>query len=408
MVAVLALALGLVAACGSSDGGGTGATPSASAAAALLGPVARATGTSVKIGIITEGKSAISDMSAQDTVADATAKWLNERRSGIAGHPIELVKCDALGDPGKAADCANRLVESNVAAVVFGETAVMAAAWKPLHDAHIPVMLYATSDAGPLLDKDSTFVLSDPTAGTIGMPIQLAKSLGLKKLTAIVIDVPSAVGLETTVAPAQAKAAGLDFNLVRVPPGTADMTPQLQPVVAGDPGLVFVLGNDSFCISAFNGLRAAGFTGHLTSISQCITDATRKAVPGSLLNGMQISASSPIGLDNPSTRLYKAVVSTYSKGVDTSQQGGMSMFSALAGFQAAVAHISGDVTPTSVLTAIRSMQSTELPGAGGLTFQCNGTASTLASSVCTRGSLVATLDSKGQPRSYQVVGAAAG
>ncbi|MDT3439110.1 MULTISPECIES: ABC transporter substrate-binding protein [unclassified Pseudofrankia] len=407
LVLALAATVGL-AACGSDDGGG-GGTPAASTSAAtsLLGPSAPAKGAPVKIGIVTEGKSQVSDMSAQNTVADGTAKWLNEHRAGIAGRPIELVKCDALGDPGKATDCGNKLIEAGVVAAVFGESAVMQDAWKPLHDAGIPVMLYATSERALLADKDSTFILSDPSAGPIAVPIQVAKDKGYKKVTSIVIDVPAALGLETTVAPGKYKDAGLEHELIRIPPGTADMTPQLGPVVAGDPGMVFVLGNDSFCISAFNGLRAVGYTGQITSIAQCITDATRKAVPGDLLKGIEITASAPIGTDNPSTQLYKAVVSAYAKGVDTSQIGGMSMFSALAGFQIATSKISGDVTPASILSAVRAMPEAELPGAGGLKFKCDGKATPLSSAVCTRGSLAATLDAKGNPSSYELVGTSA-
>ncbi|ONH25665.1 ABC transporter substrate-binding protein [Pseudofrankia asymbiotica] len=408
LVLALAATVGLVAACGSDDDGGSGGgTPSASASAeaSLLGPSAPAKGASVKIGIVTEGKGPSSDMSAQDTVANGTAKWLNEHRAGIGGRPIELVVCDALGDPGKATDCGNRLIEAGVVAAVFGESAVMHDAWKPLHDAGIPVMLYATSETEVLADKASTFILSDPSAGPIGLPITVAKEKGYKKVTSIVIDVPAALGLETNVAPAKYKAAGLEHALVRIALGTADMTPQLGPVVSGDPGMVFVLGNDSFCISAFNGLRAVGYKGQITSIAQCITDATRKAVPGDLLKGIEITASAPIGTDNPSTQLYKAVVDEYAKGVDTSQIGGMSMFSALAGFQLATAKISGEITPASVISTIRAMPESELPGAGGLKFKCDGKATELSSAVCTRGTLAATLDAKGNPSSYEVVGA---
>nr|WP_307874655.1 ABC transporter substrate-binding protein [Frankia nepalensis] len=409
LVLMFAATGGLLAACGSDgDSNGSVSAASASAAASILGPSAPATGAPVKIGIVSEGKSAVSDMSAQNTVADATAKWLNEHRTGIAGRPIELIKCDALGDPGKATDCGNQLVEAGVVAAVFGESAVMQDAWRPLHEAGIPVMLYGTTEPALLADKDSTFILSDPSAGPIGLPISVAKDKGYKKVTSIVIDVPAALGLETTVAPAKYKEAGLEHQLVRIPPGTADMTPQLGPVVADDPGMVFVLGNDSFCISAFNGLRAVGYTGQVTSIAQCITDATRTAVPGDVLNGMEITASAPIGTDNPSTQLYQAVVDTYSKGVDTSQIGGMSMFTALAGFQVAVAKISGEITPATIISAVRAMPEAELPGSGGLKFQCDGKASPLSSAICGHGSLAATLDANGQPRSYEVVDATAG
>ena len=87
------------------------------------------------------------------------------------------------------------------------------------------------------------------------------------------------------------KKAGLSLDVVPVALGTADMTPQMQKVVSNNPkGEVFVLGNDTFCIAAFNGLRTAGFKGTVTTITACLSDATRTAVPADFLKGIKISA----------------------------------------------------------------------------------------------------------------------
>ncbi|WP_052711164.1 ABC transporter substrate-binding protein [Pseudofrankia sp. DC12] len=118
------------------------------------------------------------------------------------------------------------------------------------------------------------------------MPIQVAKDKGLKKVTAAVIDVPAALHSAQDVAPGLFRAAGIGYELSRVAPGTADMTPQMQQVVRNGSDGVLIIGNDSFCSSAMNGLRSVGFTGTISDISQCVTDATRKAVAGSVLKGM--------------------------------------------------------------------------------------------------------------------------
>lgn len=131
----LAASLFLVAACGGgddsggSDGGATTAAAAASAGADLLGTPAPAKGAPVKIGMISDGKGPVSDLSYESRVADATIGWLNEYRSGIAGRPIELVKCDTLADPSKGTDCANQMVEQNVAAVVVGSSGVGESIW---------------------------------------------------------------------------------------------------------------------------------------------------------------------------------------------------------------------------------------------------------------------------------------
>ena len=80
------------------------------------------------------------------------------------------------------------------------------------------------------------------------------------------------------------------------------------------------------------------------------------------------------------------------------------MFTVLAAFQTATGGISGDVTPETVIAAIKAMPETDLPGAGGLRFRCNGKADATMPAVCVRGGLVTTLDSEGQPSEYEAVG----
>jgi branched-chain amino acid transport system substrate-binding protein len=50
------------------------------------------------------------------------------------------------------------------------------------------------------------------------------------------------------------------------------------------------------------------------------------------------------------------------------------------------------------------MKESELPGAGGLRFRCNGKAFPDQPAVCVRGGLASTLDAKGQPTAYKVLG----
>ncbi|MDT3439192.1 ABC transporter substrate-binding protein [Pseudofrankia sp. BMG5.37] len=400
----LAASLLLVSACGGgSDAPGDGGTnASATPATNALGPVAKATGASVKIGLISDGKSAIADQSVEIQVAKATASYLNEHRSGIGGRPIEMVTCESQADPSKTADCANQMIEQNAVAVVVGGVAAQEAAWTPLHDAGVPVVLYLASAPAIVQDTKSTFTLSDPTFEDIGLPITIAKKAGVKKVTAVVIDVPAAKGVLASAAPAFDQ-AGLDFEMVAIAPGTADMTPQMQKIAA-DGGAVFILGNDSFCISALKGLQAVGFTGPISAIAQCITDATRTAIPGGQLKGISLAAAAPLGTDNPSTQLFNAVATTYGQGIDTSKIAGINTFMAVAGLQTAVADLKGDITPQTVAATIRTMPQKELPGSGGRRFQCGGKAVPALPAACVRGGLITTLDDKGRPTTYEVAG----
>ncbi|OHV33415.1 branched-chain amino acid ABC transporter substrate-binding protein [Pseudofrankia sp. EUN1h] len=407
----VAASLFLLAACGGGDNGDNGdsgdggtATAGAASSADVLGPSAPAKGAPVRIGMISDGKGPVSDLSYEPRVADATIKWLNEHRSGIAGRPIELVKCEALADPGKGTDCANQMVEQNVVAVVVGSSSVGESIWAPLHAAKIPLMFANTSASVVLNDGETSFNLTDPYFGQINLPAQVAKDKGLKKVTAVVIDVPVVADFYKSFAPARFQKLGIDLDVVSVPPGTADMTPQLRNIASGEPSVVSIIGGDAFCISALNGLRAVGFTGSVVAVGLCITDATRKAVPGSSLKGISVSASAPIGTDSPSTRLLGAVVKTYGHDIDVNRSGTMSMFTVVAALGSALEGLTGDVTPASVAAAIKGMPEKELPGAGGLRFRCNGKAVPDQPGGCVRGGLIATLNDKGQPTDYRPFG----
>ncbi|WP_241835197.1 ABC transporter substrate-binding protein [Pseudofrankia asymbiotica] len=380
------------------------ASGSASAGAGVLGAMNPAEGDPIKIGMVSDGKYPAADASIEGRVADATVKWINERQGGLGGRPIQLVKCEDLGDPAKAADCGNRMVEENVAAVVMGGPAYPDPIWQPLHDSHIPMFFYGVSSAKVLADPAS-HTFSDPVFSVVGMPADLAKEKGAKKVSAIVIDIPAAVDIYRTQAPAVYRAAGVDFELVTVPPDQADMTPQAQRIATDGTGVVFVVGGEAFCTAAFNALSTVGYKGITASITQCLGDSTRKAVSGSFLKGMTIGAAAPIGTDDPSFTLFKTVSATYGHDIDTGNGTAIGMFTSMAGFREALEGISAnDLTPAGIETAIRKMPEKDLPGAGGVRFRCNGKANPALPAVCVRGGLTTILDEKGQPTSYKPLG----
>ncbi|EFC86510.1 ABC transporter substrate-binding protein [Parafrankia sp. EUN1f] len=395
----------LLGACGGDEDTDSAAPADTAAAAQALGPVAQAKGEPVKIGVISDGHSPAADLSYEFKVADATVQYLNEHRSGVAGRPIEIVQCEAQADPAKATDCANQMIEKNVVAVVVGSSGAGEQIWEPLHAAHVPVMFYTANGAGSLGDPESTFILSDQFFPLITLPVKVAKDAGAKKVTVVAIDLPVTTGLYQVTRPIFEK-QGVALDVVQIPAGTADMTPQMQRIVDGDPGIVQVVGSDAFCISAFNGLRAVGYDGPLAAIAHCITDATRAAVPGDFLKGMTITATAPIGSDDPAIAVFEAVVDTYGKdkGIDVTEAGAAAMFITLSAFQTGLEGLTGDITPATVTAALKGMPEKDLPGVTGLRFRCNGKAYRDSPAECARGGLLTTLDDKGKPTTYKAVG----
>jgi branched-chain amino acid transport system substrate-binding protein len=297
------------------------------------------------------------------------------------------------------------MVEDDVVAVAQSQSAVGDSLWEPLHAAGIPTMTFQTSSQGALLDAQTSFAIVNPLTTLFGLPITVARDEGADKVAFVLIDVPQAVQALDTLGPPIMDQAGLDYDVFRVPPGTADMTSQMQQVVDSGAGVVQVTGNDAFCIAAFNGLHAVGYQGKIATLGQCITNATRDGVPGDVLDGIEVASSVAMGAtDDPTYQLYQAVMATYGDDVhhvdDPTAMGGYTTLAALA---TALDNITGDITPETVTTTLKAMAPAELPGGGGVTFQCTGTISTLLPAVCTNEWLQTSLDADGQFTDYKKI-----
>jgi branched-chain amino acid transport system substrate-binding protein len=298
------------------------------------------------------------------------------------------------------------MVEEGVVAVALSQSGVTESVWEPLHAAGIPTLLFQAFGESLLTDEQSTFAIASPLSTFYGLPISVAESEEAGEIAFVVIDVPQALSiLQEGAGPGILENAGVDHEIVRVPPGTADMTAQMQQVVDSGAGVVHVIGNDAFCIAAFNGLRAVGYDGAVTSITQCITDATREGVPGDVLEGMYLTASLALGAtDDPTYQLYQAVMSTYGDGVsDVENATAMGGYTAMAGLATSLEGISGDITPETVTATIKAMPSQELPGGGGVTFQFGGSAVPSQPAVCSNQWLRTELDADGEPTTYEPI-----
>ncbi len=407
-LAIAALGVLLVAACGGddkSDSSSSGETGTTVDAAALLGPANKATGDPVKVGMVSDGATDAFDNTDELRAAKATADYFNEHQGGIGGRPIEVVTCETGADPAGATDCANKFVEEGVEAVALSQSAVADSVWEPLHAAGVPTMWYQTSGQGIVVDTQSSFVLVNPLTTLFGLPVSVAKDTNSDKVEFVIIDVPQArTGVEQ-LAPAVMGKANLDYDVIPIAPGTADMTAQMQQVKASGAGVVHITGNDAFCIAALNGLQAVGYDGAIAVVAQCITDATREAVPGDVLDGVYVTASNALGAtDDPTFQLYEAVMSTYGQDVkDVNNNTAMGGYTAMASLATSLKGITGDITPTSVIATIKAMPESDLPGGGGVKYQCGGSAIAMLPAVCSNEWLQTTLDADGNPTTYTPV-----
>ncbi len=407
LLAGLAAAALILAAAGCTDdttstSGGTNQTAPVAADAGLLGTEDVATGEPVKIGQLTEGTSASIDASDELVGGWAAVAYYNTYQGGIAGRPIELVTCEMKADPSTAQECANKMIAEDVVAVASPQIVFAEEVWTTLHDAGIPLVLLGASSEKLETDTESTFVMGNPGAGLWGLPVALAQAVEATKVSYVIVDVPQARDLFVADDGATMAAAGLDFDVVPIPLGTPDMVPQMEQVKAGGAGVVHILGNDSFCIAAIQGLHAVGYTGAISTISQCFTDATRSTLAGQLA-GVNVATPTAEGATgDPSWELYRAVMDQFGGDVDDIGGYTLSGYVAVATLGAVLASLDGEVTPSSAAAAIRSMPDTALPVGGGVMIRCGGSAVTDRPAICTNQWLRGVLDADGHPLSYTV------
>jgi branched-chain amino acid transport system substrate-binding protein len=405
--ASLACGLLVATACSSSSSSknGTSNAPSngpspAAATAALLGPAKAATGTPIKLGLISDGQSQAIDNTSEIPAAQAAVKYANEHLGGVAGHVLQLDVCTDKQTPAGAIDCDNQMITDKVVAVVYGVSGQGGDIYKGLQTAKIPLLAFQSIDQGTLLSKTAFAVTNG--LGAIGGPPAMLQQAGDKRGAVVVTDVPAASGPVKQIGPGFYKNAGATLDVVAIAPGVADMTPSLQAELSKNPSQVSIIGNDTFCISAIKGLKTLGFTGQIVVIPQCISAGSITALSSSLTGLTEITATST-DVTQPEVALYRAVMTTYAAGTPPTGSVTAGGYGAVMSFVRAMTGATGDITPASVFTTISTMSPQPMPLAPGIQFQCNQKQISFAPAVCSTGYLKGTLDAKGDVSGFQTL-----
>jgi branched-chain amino acid transport system substrate-binding protein len=393
---LLTLAAVTVTSCSSSGGSTAGATPTANASAdaATLGAPKTATGTPVTLGFINAGQGPSIDARPEISIANATVKYINAYLGGVAGHPISLKICATGATPAGAQDCANKMVAAGVPAVLEGAPGVPGPIVTTLEKAKIPYFTYATVEQSVLLSPDA-YVLSN-TLGGLASPIELAKQTKSKHVAEIVIDVPAAIGPIKGLGEPLFKRAGIKVDYFAIPPGTADITPQIQAALSKGADLFSVTGDPALCESAFSALNTLGFKGPRLANPQCLSPGLAKSVPGGV-KGVTVGTTESFDTSDREVALYNAILRKYSPKSVAHLSANSSVYAAFLGFARALAGYHGAITKQTVPVALAAAAPAKMPLLAGQTFVCNRKVFKLTPAVCSTGMALAVLDSAGNP-----------
>ncbi|NED68734.1 ABC transporter substrate-binding protein, partial [Streptomyces sp. SID10244] len=142
-------------------------------------------------------------------------------------------------------------------------------------------------------------------------PAYLGKEAGIKKTAILTIDAPIATGPIKLLGPMVFGNAGMQMDLIAVPPGTADMTPQVQTALKNGDEAFYVMGNVPFCTTAFKAMQTLNADKPIATVSQCIGDEeSAKQIPGGY-EGMKVGVSHDFNPDSEDTKIFEAVLAKY-------------------------------------------------------------------------------------------------
>jgi branched-chain amino acid transport system substrate-binding protein len=411
LILLTAATLTAAAACSSSSSGPSSAGPStaggtASAAAASSAGLAKylpgkkASGTPVKIGLINnEGSSPVAEPSTGDA-AVAAADYANAELGGIGGHPIQVIRCAENEDVASATACANEMVQDNVAAVDIGTTGLGNTIVPIITKAGIPYVS-ATGSSSDELTTPGTFMWTGGFPADLGGMAKYAAQHGYKKVTAFVIDAPSALAGAKEIGTPAFKAAGVALSIEAVPDAVADATPQVTAGLGDQPGAVAIVADASTCTSVLQALSTVDPSLPVFANTSCLNSSTLTALGGAM-NGVRIFGRSDTESNNPEAELYRYVMAKYYPSANPSGDS-VTGYQGMLGLVRATASLTGDPTPTSITTAIKAAANIPLPAGAGLTFTCNGTMFPGLPSNCSSGDVVLTIEN-GKATDPQVIG----
>ena len=394
-----ALAVLVTASCSSTTDGAS--TISSTTDVSKLGPENKASGAPITIGYITEGKTATIDNSGIEAAATAATKYVNEHLGGIKGRPLEIKFCQTLGTPAGSADCANKMINDKVPVVLGATPAAPAPIVSALEQAGVPYFINVGVDQTAVLSPN-TYVLTN-TLGFLATPVVLAKQNNAKKVSTLLIDVPAAVGPIKALGQPFYEKAGIANNIVAVPIGTPDMTPQVQTELANKPDMFVIVGDPGFCTAGLSALHTLGFEGTVFINGQCLSPDLGTSVPGGI-GGVYVGSTQSLDPKDPEVELYHAVMAQYAPEVTADATATPDGFSVTLAFARAMqAGLQGDATPESVKAAFASAPAQTMPLFAGQTFKCDRTLFKLTPSVCSSAIAITKMNDDGKPGSTEAV-----
>jgi ABC-type branched-subunit amino acid transport system substrate-binding protein len=318
-VAVLCMALGVLGVgCGgggsseaSSETSSEASTPASEGGSGQENSGEEATGSPIKIGVITDASSAGTSLGWPGlfTGAEALAKNLN-MKGGVEGHPVEIKTCDTKLDPNEATKCAREM--SSGVPIVFQFSAVA-------DDQIVEVLQGENVPSVPLLTQTAG-VLQSPNAFpiTVGNALYAsqgyaAAEAGCKKPVIVGPEVPVLDGVIEQMQAGLKFGHGPKAGVVKYAPTTTDYAAFVAEVTGGGYDCLIAPVGEPPALAFLPLFEQSGANIRLFSDDgTTITPATIKAAEPFMQSAIGASFFPPP--NDPVWDEYKEIIAKYAEG----------------------------------------------------------------------------------------------
>lgn len=307
--------------------------------------------------------------------AQGAEHYVNKVLGGVNGRPIKLDVCGGDGSPERAINCANGFVSKKVAAVIDAYEPALQGALPVLGSAGIPLIgTLAGTGSADRVPYGAAFYYTGPTEVSALGSLTLLHSLGVKRAALAVTDAPASHTYVDKVIKPMAGELGIDVS-IQYPPGNgANFSVLAATQLADRPdatGLI-ALPEDS-CTELFKAIRKQGFTGTFFagSCSKFINQLGGQAKGAAIqprLWAYASRANAPAAIQQQLDEFKKSMEAT-GHGDQLSTRA-LYAFAGVVNTAKAIASIEGDITASTVTTAMKQLR--DFPTFAGPTVTCDG------------------------------------
>ncbi|HEX7135216.1 MAG TPA: ABC transporter substrate-binding protein [Iamia sp.] len=264
---VLLLALASAAsACAEDTPTAGGATPEAVEGGSTSVAVPAPSGDPLKIGFVNNegGSFSVPELRIGNEVAE---EYINEQLGGIAGRPLEVVRCATDGSPESSIDCANQLIEADVAAVMEGTDLGADALLPLLADAGIPMIGHVQFGPARMFDENS-FYFGSAAISYGAAALKYYADEGAESVLWFFPDDATSRSFTDGVLVPTAAELGVDYQTVYYDAANPNWAVLATTAVSEAPDVSGALAaTDAQCADLTTALRDGGFEGRILAAS---------------------------------------------------------------------------------------------------------------------------------------------